>query len=324
LRYLLYGLSAESDRPLPGLRAEPDAAPADLRVSVGSHPADPSSISTPWYVADRRNAAGVPTLAAFRSADGAWLRLRYADATEFTLDAAGTRVGCTWAAPLTLEDACTYLFGPVCGLVLRLRGAACVHASAIAVGGGALLVCGHAGAGKSTTAAAFAARGRKVLADDVAALDAEGGRVTVRAAYPHLRLWPDAVEALYGAGAELPPLTPNWDKRYLDLAEGDDVFHAASLPVAAIALLGPRAEADAPRLEAVRAPDAVLALVANTYMGWLPDLPAQARDLALYARLAREVPVFRAVAHADPARLGELCALLEARVGSTSGERGDG
>jgi len=321
LRYHLYGLSAESDHPLPGLRAEPDAGQAELRLSIGAHPIDPSSISTPWYVADRLTAGAEPTMVAFRDADGGWLRLRYADETEFTVDAKGTRVGCTWRAPLTLEDACTYLLGPVCGLVLRLRGAACVHASAIATEDGALLVCGPAGAGKSTTAAAFAARGRKVLADDVAALEASPDGVAVRAAYPHLRLWPDAVRALYGHESRLPPLTPNWDKRYLDLAEGDDAFHAGALPVAAVAVLGGRETEDAPRVEPMRPADAVLALVANTYMGWLPDLAAQARDLALYARLAREVPVFRAVAHADPARLGELCALLEART-CTGGEDG--
>jgi hypothetical protein len=260
-------------------------------------------------------------MAAFRG-EG-WLRLRYADATEFTLDAGATRIGVTWRAPLTLEDACTYLFGPVLGLALRLRGAACVHASAVAVEGGALLVCGPTGAGKSTTAAAFASRGRKILSDDVAALDGGGGRVTVRAAYPHLRLWPDSVRALYGGGAELPPLTPNWDKRYLDLAEGDAAFHAGSLPLAAIALLEAREDgAGAPRLEPLRPADAVLALVAHTYLGWLPDLAAQARDLALYARVAREVPVFRAVAHADPARLGGLCDLLEARARGTGGVHG--
>ncbi|HEX8241853.1 MAG TPA: hypothetical protein VF541_00100 [Longimicrobium sp.] len=313
MRYLLYGLSAEADRPLPGLRAEPGAGDADLRLWIGSHPVAPSSISTPWYVADRMAADGQPTVAAFRG--GGWLRLRYADATEFTLDAAGTRVGCTWQAPLTLEDACTYLLGAVCGLVLRLRGAACVHASVVAIDGGALLVCGPAGAGKSTTAAAFAARGRKVLADDVAALDAGAGGVTVRAAYPHLRLWPDAVETLYGPGADLPPLTPNWNKRYLDLAEGDPVFHGQALPVAGVAVLGGRESRDAPRMEPMRPADAVIAFVANTYMGWLPDLAAQARDLAVYARLAREVPFLRATAHADPARLGELCELLERAAG---------
>jgi hypothetical protein len=212
---------------------------------------------------------------------------------------------------MTLEDTLTYLLGPVLGMVLRLRGLTCLHASAVSLGGRALLVCGPAGAGKSTTAAAFAARGRPVLADDVAALERGAGGFTVRGAYPQLRLWPDAVRGLYGGAAELPPLTPNWEKRFLDLAAAG-AFEPGPLPLAAVYLLSGRERDDAPRIEPVAPTQAVLALIANTYVGWVPDAAAQGRDLALYGRLAREVPVLRAVAHADPARLPELCALLEA------------
>ena len=59
---------------------------------------------------------------------------------------------------------------------LRLRGVPALHASAVAVGGAALAVVGSAGAGKSTTAAARAARGHAVVADDVLALRALLGR----------------------------------------------------------------------------------------------------------------------------------------------------
>jgi hypothetical protein len=314
VRYQLYGLSAESDRPLPGLR--PDASPAapDLRLWIGGRaPGAPAFDGEPWYVADRETDAGEPTLAVHRAADGAWWRLRYADGTEFTLDAAGTRIGCTWEPPMTREDMATYLLGPVLGFALRLRGVTCLHASVVAMAGGAVLVCGPAGAGKSTTAAALAARGHPVLADDVAALDPSPDGVTVRPAYPHLRLWPDAVRALYGADADLPPLTPNWEKRYLDLAR-DATFHAAPLPVRAVVLLAGRETEQAPRVEPVPASEALLSLVANTYLGWLPDPAAQARDLALFGRMMRRVPVVRAVPHADAARLPELCAAIESHT----------
>lgn len=315
LRYLLYGLQVQTDRPLPGLRTEPGCGPADVRMWIGAHPPGcaPSAVSEPWYLADRSAAGGEPALAAFRGADGGWLRLRYADGTEFTVDRAGTRVGCTWRAGSTLEDTATYLLGPVCGLLLRLRGLTCLHAGAVAWGGAAFLLCGPAGAGKSTTTAALASRGRAVLADDVAVLDDAAAGITVRPAYPHLKLWPDSVRALFGAGAELPALTPNWEKRYLDLAERGGAFHAGALPVRAVYLIGPREDAaGAPRLASVAAAGAVLALVANTYLGWLPDLAAHGRDLVRYARLVREAAVLRVVPHADPARLPELCALLEA------------
>jgi len=313
LRYLLYGLRVETDRPLPGLRPLTDAGPAELRMWIGAHPpAAEAAAGAPCQVANR-SVDGAPVVTVARG--GGWYRLRYADGVEFSVDDAGAHVGCTWPGALTLEDAATYLLGPVCGLVLRLRGVTCLHASAVEVDGRAVLLCGPAGAGKSTTAAAFALRGHRVLGDDVAALDATPAGVAVRAAYPHLRLWPDAVRGLFGERAELPPLTPNWDKRMLDLAERDALFHPAPLPVAAVYRLAGREEAGAPRLEALAPAEALLTLVSGTYLEWLPDLGAQARDLATYAALARQAPVRRTVAHADPARLGELCALIEAQVG---------
>jgi hypothetical protein len=318
LRYLLYGLEVESDAALPALMPRELGGAPHVRLSVGAHPAGAEHAGgwTQRYVADRANADDEPTVTVDASADGGWLRLRYADGTVFTVDAAGTRIGCSWRAPMTLEDTATYLLGPVFGMVLRLRGLTCLHASAIAVGGGALLVCGAAGAGKSTTAAAFAARGRAVLADDVAALERGPGGFTVRGAYPHLRLWPDAVRSLLGDASALPLLTPNWEKRFLELGGG--AFEPGPLPLAAVYLLGPRSADDAPRLEPIAPSQAVLALIANTYVGWVPDAAAQGRDLALYGRLAREVPIARAIPHADPARLPELCALLEAGVQARS------
>lgn len=307
-RHRLYGLSVECSAPIPAIPLSPDDGEPDVRVSVGSHPVEADG----WEMVEvigRVNVDGEPTVTVERSADGGWLRLRYADGTEFTVDAAGTRVGCNWRAPMTLEDTATYLLGPVFGIILRLRGLTCLHASAVAVDGRAFLLCGPSGLGKSTTAAAFAARGHAVLADDVAALEWAAGP-SVRPAYPHLRLWPDAVRALYGPGGQLPPLTPNWEKRYLDLSAG--WFHRpAPLPLGAVYLLAPREETDTPRLTALAHGPAVVALVGNTYSGWLPDLAAQARDLALFGRVAREIPVVSAVPHTDPARLGELCDAIE-------------
>jgi hypothetical protein len=312
LNYLLYGLRVQTDRALPGLRAASGTEAPDVRMWIGAHPPGcaPSAADAPWYVADRSAAEGEPALTLFRG--GGWFRLRYADGTEFTVDAEGTRVGCTWRDASTLEDASTYLLGPVCGLLLRLRGLSALHAGALAAGGAAFLLCGPAGAGKSTTAAALAARGRPVLADDVSVLDDAGGALAVRPAYPQLRLWPDSVRALFGPGADLPALTPNWEKRYLDLAQRCDAFHPHPLPVRAVYLLAAREEAGAPRLEPVAAAEALLALVANTYLGWLPDRTAHGRDLARYARLLRQAAVVRVVPHADPARLPELCRAIEA------------
>lgn len=310
-RYRLYGLCVETDRSLPGLAPVQGAGAPALRVWVGRVPAEifpPQAGEEPWYVSPRTTPADEPTLVVHRRADGAF-RLRYADGCAYHVNAAGTCVACTWPAHFTVEDAATYLLGPVFGLVLRLRGVPALHASAVAVDGVAVALAGPAGAGKSSTAAALAARGHPLVADDVLGLLAAEEGILAQPAYPHLRLWPDIVPALYGPGAELPPITPNWDKRGVRL---DGAFHPDPLPLGAVYLLGRREAADAPRLERLGGVEAVLALVPNVYVGWFPDRAAQARELEALGRLARTVPVVRAVPHADPARLGALCAMIEA------------
>lgn len=311
MRYHLYGLSVDTDRSLPGLAPADGTGPADLRMWLGTAPraAFPDTPEIPWYTSPRAAVTEEPSLLAFRSADGASYRLRYGDGTEFRVDAAGTRVACTWPAELTLEDAATYLLGSICGFVLRLRGIPALHASAVALGDRAVAICGPAGAGKSTTAAAFAARGRPVLADDVVPLLERTDGIHVQPAYPHLRLWPDVLPAL-GTG-DLPPLTPNWDKRFRDL-HADGAFHADPLPLGAVYLLGGRETEDAPRLEPVPAAEAVLQLVGSVYMGYLPDPAARARDLSVLGGVARAVPVVLAIPHADPHRVGGLCEAIEA------------
>lgn len=313
-RHRLYGLLVHTDRPLPGLAAVDDPGAADVRIWMGSVPADlvPSGAAEePWYVSPRLTPAEEPTVVVHRLGGGAF-RLRYADGCEYHVDVAGTRVACTWPAHFTVEDAATYLLGPVLGLVLRLRGISSLHASAVAIGGVAVALVGPAGAGKSTTAAALAGRGHALVADDVLALRASGDGVLAQPAYPYLRLWPDVVPALYGHGVELPPLTPNWDKRGLRL---DRAFHPHPLPLGAVYVLcGREAGPGAPRLEPMSATDAVLALVPAAYVGWFPDRAAQARDLETLGRVARTVHAAWAVPSADPARLGELCGMIEADV----------
>lgn len=310
-RYRLFGLVAETDRSLPDLPRDAEAGAPDVRIWLGRVPAEafPPLPEEPWYRSPRLAADEAPTVRVWRRADGGF-RLRYADGCAYRVDAAGTAVACTWPPHFTVEDAATYLLGPVFGLLLRLRGVPALHAGAVAVGGRALAVCGPPRAGKSTTAAALAARGHALVADDVLALPLRGGRVQAQPAYPHLRLWPDVVAPLFGPGAELPPLTPNWDKRLLRL---DAAFRRDPLPLGAVYLLATReAGADAPRLEPLSGAQAVLALAPNAYVGWFPGREAQARELARMGQVARTVPVVRAVPHADPARLDALCALLEA------------
>lgn len=310
-RYRLYGLTVRTDRALPGLPPLPaDDGEASLEMRLGALPPDADALAAAptWHAHERTTDAGEPVLTIRRDGGGA-LHLRYGDGVSLVVDAAAREVWAAWPGDVHLADVATYLTGPLMGLVLRMRGVTCLHASAVDVDGGAVVLCGPSGAGKSTTAAALARAGVPVLSDDVVPLlPAAAGPPLVPPGCPQLRLWGDSAAALFGAEDALPLLTPNWDKRWMDPA---GMFASEPRPVRAVYLLADRAEDPrAPFVEAVPAGRAVFHMAAETYMGWLPDAEARGRDLRVLAALAAAVPVRRIVPHADPARLDALRNLI--------------
>jgi hypothetical protein len=310
----IYGLEVLANRPIPTVPHSPIKT-ADVRVSFGALPewADrlqPRDVETA-YVADYTTDNGAPAFIFSKLHGGKFYRFAYADNTEFIVDQTGQEIWSTWTEPLTLEDTATYLLGPVMGFVLLLRGLVCLHASAIVVDDAAIALVGPAGAGKSTTAAALSARGYGVLAEDVVTLDDRGDRFLVRPAYPCIRLWPASAATLYGSRSALPPLTPNWDKCYLDLTQQSGQFELEPRPLAAIYLLGERSEDQrAPFVESVDRVGGLMSLIANTYGTKLIDKHMRAREFELLSRLLAHVPLRRVTPHTDAGRLSGLCDLL--------------
>jgi hypothetical protein len=307
-RCSIYGLGVIANRTIPGVPASTITS-EDVRISFGSLPAWLADVSASQietsYVADYKSECGDPALRVFRVLDGTYYRFCYADRTEFLIDVAGTEVWARWSDPLTLEDTATYLLGPVMGFVMLLRGIVCLHASAVAIGNEAVALVGPAGSGKSTTAAAFAARGYRILAEDVVTLDDRQDHFLVRPGYPCIRLWPASVKALYGSETHLPKLTPNWDKCYLDLSHG---FQLQPLRLAAIYLLGERQDdASAPLIETLDRSEGLMSLVANTYATKLMDKQMRAREFELLTRVSNNVRLRRVTPHKETAHLSEMC-----------------
>ena len=179
-----------------------------LRQTSGAVPSGPEELS---YASSYKDEAGNPALRIWKAAGSRYLRLAYFDGTQFWLDREGSEVWATWPENLTIEDTATYLLGPVLGILLRLRGVTCLHASAVAFGEKAVAFVGSEGAGKSTTAAALARRGHAILSDDVVALAERDGSFFVHPAYPYLCLWPESVESLYGSADALPRFSANYE-----------------------------------------------------------------------------------------------------------------
>jgi hypothetical protein len=272
---LLFGLRVRSPLPIPYAPPLPPAGAAGLRLHPDTLPAWLGAMAREPYFRDDERRFTID-----RCANGAFV-FGYPDGTTFVLGAPD--VWMAWQAPLTFEDACTYLAGPILAFVMRLRGAACLHASAVEVDGRAIAIAGAAGAGKSTLAAALVGRGATLLAEDVVALvdngnPGDGTRLVCIPSYAGIRLWPESAELLFGDRDALPPISATWDKRML-AAE----LSAEPRELAAIYLLE---RGEATSIEAIDGREAFLRLVACSYRGELLDAPMRRRQFELFGAAA--------------------------------------
>jgi hypothetical protein len=289
--HVAYGLRIESNLVLPGLPISSEPETADVQIRLKQRPSFPCSSSPEFFYVSSNLAETEPLLRVGRLVGGEYFCFFYGDGVRFFVNQAGTEVWAHWPETSSLEDACVYLFGPVMAFVLRRRGATCLHASAIVVGDRAIALVGPGGAGKSTTAAAFARLGYGVLSDDVVALADEGDLFLVQPGYPRVNLWPDSVRALFGSEDALPLVTPTWDKRYLPLDEGCYRFERKALPLGAIYVLDNCEAGSGVPLAEVGGSETFMTLVANTYLNYLLDEKMRRRDFDFLGRLFARVPV---------------------------------
>lgn len=310
--YKIYGLTVCATRPIPGLVQIPAPRQCDFEICFGT--AAPRRASADLigkakieYVSGQCAADGAPSWRLCQLNDRRF-QLHYHDGTEFIIDFSARAIWATWPDSLTLADTVTYLLGPVLGFVLRRSGMICLHASAVAINGHAVLFAGAPGAGKSTTAAAFARLGFAVLTDDIAALAINTHQVLVHPGYPRVNLWADSAAAIAGATGNLPLLTPTWDKHFLDLTANRHRFQTEPLPLAAIYLLGERSSNGAtPVVEVLSANSKLISLIANSYANKLLEQHQRAEEFIQLGALVRQVRLRRIVPPADFARLPSLC-----------------
>jgi hypothetical protein len=319
--HTVYGLSLEADEAIPGLLTSPGTdRVVDLQIHLKAEGSPLSRRHVPaeaFYVSAMKDENGNPALRAELLDDGKYLALLYCDGTRFALERHGNRIFADWPDSLSLEDVTPYLVGPVLGLTLRVRGRVPLHASAVAISDRAIAFVGPAGAGKSTTAAAFARAGYRVISDDVVALQEECSRFVIPPGYPRVNLWEESVQAILGDGGALPLISPGWDKCFMPL-DPQEQFEARSLPLGGIYVLQKRESGLAvPVVDRMTGSDAFIALLGNTYMNYLPDAEKRRREFELLGRVVASVPIRRVHTGADLSMLTNLCEAIAADARST-------
>ena len=316
-RYRAYGIELQAESRIPGLEpaGREDSVTAPIELTIGYCPEwarQALQMSAVPLYAGQTKTDEVPTFQVEQVGNGEFFRLFYSNGTQVLADAKTQRIWGTCPPPLTLEDLCTYLLGPVMGFVLRRRGILALHASCFCIDGRAFALCGSAGCGKSTAAAALAVRGAAILCEDIAAVRERDGTFYVAPGYPRVNLWPDSAAYVLGDGHNLPKITPNWEKLYLGLGGKNTKFETQERALEGIYIMESRTQAgNAPRIREASPQEAVVRLIQNTYMNYLLSTEQRADEFDTIMKLAAAVPVRLLTPSYEVAKINAMCELLE-------------
>lgn len=300
----IHGLLIKAGVALPGLPAS-DASTPDVELEL----VDALPLPSARRLRHRAGDADEPTARVEITDDATGLTsFRYGDGSAFDVDHGSrpARVRAVIAPGQTLEDLTAYLYGPVLGFLLRSWGRLALHASCVRIGDSAVLLAGDSGSGKSTTAAALAARGLPVLSDDLTALTTDAdGHILAWPAFDHLRLWPQSADVVLGPGESLARITPTWDKRRFPLT--GSIFDGEPCPVGAIIVLRPRVARTRAITRSLAPARALLTLATLTYANYLLDARMRAAELLQLGALVRAVPIHSLTPPTGRAGLDALC-----------------
>ena len=320
--YVAYGLHVASSLALPELRPAPQEVATtepDLRIGFGTVPDD---IGEP--LAERVTWAGRA---------GAW-RHEIHGVSRYLVQKEGSEVVIERTGG-TDADVRAFLFGTTLGAILHQRQMFVLHASAVVGPGGAVVVAGRSGAGKSTTAVELARRGHPILSDDktVVQFDADGTPM-VLSGYPTTRLWEDAVERMGTAPSDLAPLREDARKYLYEVP----AFQTEPAPLRAIVVLQPwneisldahdpgDARLDAPGVlvaERLQGPAAAKVLLKMTYRRRIVESAGlQVPHFAWAMRIAGAVPVVQVIRPRLAQTLGEVADAVEAQLARAVAEAG--
>lgn len=209
--------------------------------------------------------------------------------------AAGDELRCFTEFPSAHEAASEALVRRVLPRLLPRRGALALHAAAVVSGAGATLLLGPSGGGKSTIAAALAARhGWRLYADDVAIVRSEpaasmGAAFAVWPAATGVCLKRDALAALGVAPADCHALTAYDQKVWY---EPEPCVAANPQPLRALVFLRRSAAAAVPVLEPIPSSEGLVLAACQLFRFNPSDREELTRGLEQVGALAAAVPAF--------------------------------
>jgi hypothetical protein len=192
-RYAIAGQAIESELPLPELPLCPEQRPGRvLRIRQGGVLPSPTRV-----IDEKRLDDGRLWLAVFGATKG--LIFHFPELAQFAVSPDGLCVDYFIEPGVPEESLRHLLLDQVLPYLAASWGGQVFHASAVEISGAAVGFLGDSGRGKSTLAAAFARRGFRVVTDDCLSVSEARGEYQVRPWSSDIRLWPESIQAVWGA-----------------------------------------------------------------------------------------------------------------------------
>ena len=290
--HLFCGWRVRSALPLPELPVWDGQGDTAVDLEVVAGPVPPPQDGEPWLTVTAGGAVRVcvPDV----------VRMVIEGGRRITVEPLGTEQAAGWRL---------FLLGVGLAAFCHQRGVLPLHAASLTINGRTLALLGASGAGKSTLAFALARRGHTLLSDDLSVLTSG---VTLRPAYPRLKLWRDSLDAMGQPLTGLPRVRDGLDK--FDL-QPPQTFDTAPRPLDRLVLLK---TGDSVTCEAVSPAAAVPLLLSHVSRPSVGRrLGRQGEMFSAAVRLAQQVPMVRLVRPFDFSRMEEVVRLVEAVADGT-------
>jgi hypothetical protein len=299
VRYRAYGHSLSCNFPLHELEQSsvPDASePADLHIEISSsHAHLPPSTSryltvsltdgTPWLHCAKIDLHYI---------------LEFPDLATFVFAPPENSIRCIPHPQTPSHTLHHLLLDQVLPLVLNHRGKEVLHGAAVVTPYGACAFVGPTGSGKSTLAASFLASGYSVLTDDCVVLDTCADNLVVVPAYPGLRLWDDAITALFGTTGACVPVAHYTPKQRFRAAVFGTPVCASTISLAGIYVIGASSTEPPTATSTFERPllskrEAFMTLLSLAFKLDINDQSMLTREFDFLLHLVTQVPVRRLV-----------------------------
>lgn len=297
MRYRAYGHILSCNAPLDELEQTPfpdTTEDTDLRILFSSSD-EPIPSPSSWYLTVSL-ADGTPWLRCARVSSG--YLLHFPNLASFVFDTSSDLIRCVPQQQTPRHTLHHLLLDQVIPLVLNHKGKEVLHGAAVVTPYGACAFVGPTGTGKSTLAASFLSAGYSVLTDDCVVLDGRGGHIVAVPAYPGLRLWDDAIAALFGTTGSCAPVAHYTPKQRFSAALSATPFCSSAVPLAGIYVLASSdaahvIPASTPEIDPLAGREALMALLSLAFKLDILDHRMLTREFDFLHRLVTRIPVRR-------------------------------